>query len=112
MLKNLQKISKKSMPIWSRKIKGENRIKIGFGRVLGSILEGLGRSRASLGRSWAPLGHLGGVQNRTFFFNIGPRWSPRGLRVFSLLGASWALLGRFLGRFFPAGAVSLIGPPR
>ena len=90
------------MPIWGRKIKGEkshkNRFGEGLGLHLGGVWGDLGRLLGALGRLLAILGAF----KIELFFNIGPRWSPRGLldRFGVLLGGSWAsffALGRFLG---------------
>ena len=90
------------MPIWGRKIKGEkshkNRFGEGLGLHFGGVWGDLGRLLGALGRLLAILGAF----KIELFFNIGPRWSPRGLldRFGVLLGGSWAsffALGRFLG---------------
>ena len=67
------------MPIWGRKIKCEkshkNRIWEGLGFHLGGVWGDLGRLLGALGRLLAILGTF----KIELFFNIGPRWSPRGL---------------------------------
>ena len=89
------------MPIWGRKIKGEkshkNRFGEGLGLHFGGVWGDLGRLLGALGRLLAILGAF----KIEFFFNIGPRWSPRGLLerfcvdFGSILGGLWEILGGF-----------------
>ena len=49
--------------VWENKIQ-KNAQEMHLGRAWAPFGKGLGRSGASFGRSWALLGHFGGVQNR------------------------------------------------
>ena len=51
--------------VWENKIQKKAQ-EMDLGRFWPSFGKGLGRSGASFGRSWALLGHFGGVQNRAF----------------------------------------------
>ena len=80
------------MPIWGRNIKSEDlhkhRIWEGLRLHLGGSGTIWGVSWALLGASWPSWGR----SKSSFFFNIGPRWSPR-----SLLDGFWVVLGRLGG---------------
>ena len=72
----------------------KNSLKIGLGRVLGSIWEGLGLSGASLGRFWALLGGFLSLQNRFFFKHWAKMVSKRPF------GSIWNRFGRVWGGFW------------
>jgi len=91
----------------------------------------LGTSWALLGGSWGALGRFFGVQNRAFFKHGSKIGSKRpfgsilegfGEGLGRFWGGIWEDLGAFrqvmgefwmhLGTFSPAGADSIIGPPR
>ena len=64
-----------------------------FGGSWAPFGKGLGRSWASFGRFWA----IFGMFKIDLFYNIGPRWAPRGLldRFWSILGNVIKVLGGF-----------------
>ena len=133
--KNNKISMKKQCKFRVEKNRSRSRLKSRFGRVLGSILGGFG---VALGRLLATFGRilLAFWAFKTISFSsVAPKWAPRGLldgfwvafgrfwevfgRVLNGLGRIWGpfeqLVGRFwacLNRFVPAGADSLIGPPR
>ena len=75
--------------VWENKIQKKAQ-EMDLGRFWPSFGKGLGRSGASFGRSWALLGHFGGVQNRA----VVKHWSQMASKK-----ASGSILGRFCEGF-------------
>ena len=102
--KNRQKILKKTIKKQCQfgmgKKRSQNGSKCGFGRVLGSIWEGLGRSGPSFGHFWMLVGRFFCVLNSTFFKHGSP-WAQDGLQEASgiILSRFWKGLGKVLEGF-------------
>ena len=78
--------------VWENKFQN-NAPEMDLGRSWAPFGKGLGRSGASFGRSWALLGHFGGVQNRAFVKHSSKMGSKKAS------GRFWVDFAKDLGGF-------------